>query len=59
MVTLTHWAPVSPVLAQLGRVFINGSSDRPIDHDPVFLPDFPILTPDLASEMGYGKGRDQ
>ncbi len=55
----TRRAPMSSVLAQLGRVFASGSSDRPIDHDPVFLPDFPMLTPDLAVEMGYRKGRDQ
>jgi hypothetical protein len=55
--TSTHRAPMRSVLAQLGRVFASQSSDRPIDHDPVFLPDFPMLTPDLALEMGYGKGR--
>ena len=57
--TLTSRAQVSSVLAQLGRVLAGGSSDRPIGDDPVFLPDFPMLTPDLALEMGYGKGRDQ
>lgn len=57
--TLTHRAPLSSVLAQLGRALAAESSDRPIDHDPVFLPDFPMLTPDLALEMGYGKGRDR
>jgi hypothetical protein len=50
---------VSSVLAQLGGILTRDSSDRPIDYDPVFLPDFPMLTPDLALEMGYGKGRDQ
>jgi hypothetical protein len=50
---------MSSVLAQLGRVFASESTDRPIDHDPVFLPDFPMLTPDLALEMGYGKGHDR
>jgi hypothetical protein len=57
--TLNSRAQVSSVLAQLGRALADGSSDRPIDHDPVFLPDFPVPTPDLALEMGYGKGRDQ
>jgi hypothetical protein len=57
--TATYRAPVSSVLAQLGRILTSDSSDRPIDYDPVFLPDFPMLTPDLALEMGYGKGRDQ
>ena len=57
--TLTHRAPLSSVLAQLGRAFPGASSDRPIDHDPVFLPDFPMLAPDLALEMGYGKGHDR
>jgi len=50
---------MSSVLAHLGRVFASGSNDRPIDHDPVFLPDFPMLAPDLALELDYGKGRDQ
>jgi hypothetical protein len=50
---------MSSVLAHVGRVFVNGSSDRPIDHDPVFLPDFPMMTPNLALEMGYGKGLDR
>lgn len=57
--TFTSRATVSSVLAQLGRVFDGGSSDRPIDFDPVFLPDFPMATPDLALEMDFGKGRDQ
>ena len=57
--TFTSRAPVSSVLASVGRLFANGSSDRPIDYDPVFLPDFPMVTPDLALEMGFGKGRDQ
>ena len=57
--TLTSRAPLSSVLAQLGRVLSGGSSDRPIDCDPVFLPDFPLVTPDLALEMSFGKGRDQ
>jgi len=57
--TFNSRASVSSVLARLGRVFANGSSDRPIDCDPVFLPDFPMVTPDLALEMGFGKGRDQ
>jgi len=43
----------------LGRALPAASSDRPIDHDPIFLPDFPMLTPDLALEMGYGKGHDK
>ena len=55
----THRASMSSVLAHLGRVFASGSNDRPIDHDPVFLPDFPMLAPDLALELDYGKGRDQ
>jgi hypothetical protein len=50
---------MSSVLVQLGRVFASESSDRPIDYDPVFLPDFPMVTPDLALEMGFGKGRDR
>jgi hypothetical protein len=57
--TLTHRAPLSSVLAQLGRALSAASSDRPIDHDPIFLPDFPMLTPDLAFEMGYRKGHDR
>jgi hypothetical protein len=57
--TSTHRAPLSSVIAQLGRARSAGSSDRPIDHDPIFLPDFPMLTPDLALEMGYGKGHDR
>jgi hypothetical protein len=57
--TVTSRAQVSSVLAQLGRALAAGSSDRPIDYDPVFLPDFPMLPPDLALEMGYGKGRDR
>lgn len=56
---LNHRAPMSSVLARVGCVLVSGSDDRPIDHDPVFLPDFPMLTPDLAHEMDYGKGRDQ
>jgi hypothetical protein len=59
MMTFISRAPVSSVLAQLGRVFAGGSSDRPIDYDPVFLPDFPMVTPDLALEMGFRKGRDR
>jgi hypothetical protein len=43
----------------LGRALPAASSDHPIDHDPIFLPDFPLLTPDLALEMGYGKGHDR
>lgn len=57
--TLTSRASVSSVLASVGCLFASGSSDRPIDCDPVFLPDFPMVTPDLALEMGFGKGRDQ
>jgi hypothetical protein len=57
--TLTHRAPMRSVLARVGCVLVSGSSDRPIDHDPFFLPDFPMLTPDLALELGYGKGRSQ
>jgi hypothetical protein len=56
--TSTSRAPVSSVLAELGRWFAVQSSDRPIDYDPVFLPDFPMVTPDLALEMGFGKGRN-
>lgn len=59
MLTLNSRAQVSSVLAHVGRVLADGSRDHPIDHDPVFLPDFPVLTPDLALEVGYGKGRDQ
>ena len=57
--TFTSRAPLSSVLAQLGRVLSGKSSDRPIDCDPVFLPDFRLVTPDLAFEMRFGKGRDR
>jgi hypothetical protein len=57
--TSTHRAPLSSVLAQLGRALPAASGDRPIDHDPIFLPDFPVLTPDLVFEMDYGKGHDR
>ena len=65
MITQPPQAPLSLVLAQLGRAIAAASAALPPPrrspgrYDPVFLPDFATFTPDQAQEMRYGKGRDQ
>ena len=55
--TLSTRAPLSSVLAQLGRALAARSSDGPLLDDPVFLPDFPMEEPDQAQEMRFGRSR--
>jgi len=63
--THSHQAPFGLVLAQLARVLAAATEAvlrperAPSPCDPLFLPDVALLTPDLAQEMRYGKGRDR
>jgi hypothetical protein len=54
---LSHQAPLSLVLAQLGRLF-SPEPGAPPPGDPKFLPDdVPELMPDQLLEVRYGRGR--
>ena len=59
MISLSHQAPFSSVLAQLGRVFALPPENVAPPHDPVFLPDDAGLTPDQVLEMSFVQGRDR
>ena len=60
MTILPNQAPLSLILARLGRLFVpaadSGPGAPPLD-DPMFLPDFATLTPDQAQELRLGLGR--
>ena len=57
MSTLSHRAPLSLVLAQLGRL-LSPEPGAPPPGDPKFLPaDVAELMPDQILEMRYGRGR--
>lgn len=58
MTALPYRAPLSLVLARLGRAFTLPPENVAPPHDPVFLADSFGLTPDQAQEMHYGQGRD-
>ena len=55
---LPYRAPLSLVLARLGRAFTLPPENVAPPHDPVFLPDSFGLTPDQMQEMHYGQGRE-
>jgi hypothetical protein len=59
VISLSHQAPFSLVLVQLGRVFSLPREKVAPPHDPVFLPGDVGLTPDQMLEMRFAQGRDR